>query len=971
MTNVLVVGYYNHCNLGDEQYKWSIRHIITHLPTYKPKTVEFVDCDKLADYPVPENCVVLLGGGDVLNNYFLDKINQKFMNMQNRPNIIAFSVGIPYNSIFLQSENLKKLDIFDHIYLRTRQDIPLFSQFFDENRVSYLPDASCFLPDSFNMKNPSSYFTSLTRPSPSPCPSPTLSTNDMYKKLYSGLYSLHKTKKIINVNLCRHIFHPQYQENYELIVRELARFLEELTKKGYYLVLLPFNTKPTTEGNTDDTNCENDILIHNDVLRHIKNHSNIINIDYELSLGEILSLYPLFYMSLPMRFHGTLFSINAAVPMIPIYTTKKIKNILLDIGWTHEYVFDKNEKDLPISFNPKKMMMTFLDCVRHHTRGKILLKTQFENFKRYYMSEKRMLETRIYSPVKVTTPLMLDIIPPPPPPPNLPDDLYDTYFKSPLAPTKTDIIKFSENPIYIRKIGENEEELIDFIYNRLQEFSKEHNVQDFRDMADPMLKNVIVCVTSYYLTGQIDSQYNHGLLEKMFSSTYNYRSEWKWVLQHYKNSDKRAPVLPENPEGPFNIGYIDQNDQSGVHRSGWKHVFENLIPFNNSNAPILLDLYVDRTFHWKREIYKQIGIIPYRKPWIGFVHHTFDQTFSEYNNSVLFDCSEFLESLPMCSGIIVLSNYLKKQFEDEFASRKIDPRPIFVLSHPTEIRVPKFNMELFLKNQDKKLLHIGGWLRNIFSFYQLDLFPRFMVKNSEMIDPPRRRCLLDLRDILKRDRQPTEHRIRKVALKGKYMENYYPPEDFEEKIKKVLSSSGDFTERSSVSSLKDLGFATSLHGSAKPPSLQIDDQREPKFCSQTNLQNNWLKHMVKYLIGIDKRMDVMSAVDNKTYDDLLTNNIVFLNLVDGSAINTLIECTVRNTPVFVNKHPAVVGILGKNYPLYYDNIDDINKMLEDPVCIKLAHEYMRKIPNSIFDINNFIQTLTTISSSIDFSVGKI
>ena len=286
MTNVLVVGYYNHCNLGDEQYKWSIHHIITHLPTYKPKTIEFVDCDKLADYNVLENTMILLGGGDVLNNYFLDKINQKFFNIPNRPKIIAFSVGIPYNSIFLQSENLKKLDIFDHIYLRTRQDIPLFSQFFDENRVSYLPDASCFLPDAFNMKNPSSYFTSLTKPSPSPSPS----NNDMYKKLYSGLYSLHKTKKIINVNLCRHIFHPDYQQGYDSIVRELARFLEELTKKGYYLVLLPFNTKPTAEDKTDDTNCENDILIHNDVLRHMKNHSNIINIDYALSLGEILSL---------------------------------------------------------------------------------------------------------------------------------------------------------------------------------------------------------------------------------------------------------------------------------------------------------------------------------------------------------------------------------------------------------------------------------------------------------------------------------------------------------------------------------------------------------------------------------------------------------------------------------------------------------------------------------------------------------
>ena len=135
MTNVLVVGYYNHCNLGDEQYKHSIHHIITHLPTYKPKTVEFVDCDKLADLVIPENCVVLLGGGDVLNNYFLDKINQKFIDMENRPKIIAFSVGIPYNSIFLQPENLKKLDIFDHIYLRTQQDIPLFSQFYIEKKT--------------------------------------------------------------------------------------------------------------------------------------------------------------------------------------------------------------------------------------------------------------------------------------------------------------------------------------------------------------------------------------------------------------------------------------------------------------------------------------------------------------------------------------------------------------------------------------------------------------------------------------------------------------------------------------------------------------------------------------------------------------------------------------------------------------------------------------------------------------------
>ena len=923
MTNVLVVGYYNHCNLGDEQYKWSIQYIITHLPTYKPKTVEFVDCDKLADYDVLENTVILLGGGDVLNNYFLDKINQKFFNIPNRPKIIAFSVGIPYNSIFLQPENLKKLNIFDHIYLRTRQDIPLFSQFFDENRLSYLPDASCFLPDSFNMKAPSSYFTSLTKPKPSP----TLSNNDMYKKLYSGLYSLHKTKKIINVNLCRHIFHPDYKQGYELIVRELARFLEELTKKGYYLVLLPFNTKPTTEGNTDDTNCENDILIHNDVLRNIKNHSHIINIDYTLSLGEILSLYPLFYMSLPMRFHGTLFSINAAVPMIPIYTTKKIKNILLDIGWTHEYVFEKNEKDLPISFNSKKMMMTFLDCVRHHTRSKILLKNQYENFKCYYETEKRMLETRIFSPVKIT----MDIIPPPPPSKTEPDqDLYDTYFASPLSPVKNDIIRFSENPIFIEKT----EELIDFIYNKLQTFSNENNISDFRELKDSTLKNIAVCVVSYFLTGQIDSQYNHGLLEKMFSTNYDYTSEWKWVLQHHKTNKNSKQVLPDNPNGPFNIGYIDQNDQSGAHRSGWAYVFNKLFHLNNSNAPILLDLYIDRTFHWKRDIYKYIGIIPYRQSWMGFIHHTFNESFSEYNNYELLKCPEFLESLPYCRGIIVLSDYLKGQFEEEFRVRNINV-PVFTMVHPTETIVPPFTMQHFYDNPDKKLIQVGGWLRNIFSFYQLELNPRMFLKKNEMIDLPKKHCILNLREMLRMDRQLIEHRIRKVALKGKFMENYYPPAGFGEQILRALSK-------------------------------ENDNDDGPKFCSSASItiQNNWLNHMVEYLNSIVNKMDVLNAVDNKTYDELLTNNVVFLNLVDGSAINTLIECTVRNTPIFINKHPAVVELLGKDYPLYYENPSDINKLLNYPICIKQAHDYLRKIPNSIFDIRNFIQTLETIAKNI-------
>lgn len=891
--NVLIVGYYNHCNLGDEQYKYSIKHILNHLPNTKPKSIEFIDCDKLDEYVVIDDTVILFGGGDVLNTYFLDKMNEKFKDISPKPKIIAFSVGIPYNSIFLEPANLAKLDIFDHIYLRTKQDIPIFSQFFDEEKLSYLPDASCYLPDAFPN-------TSLSICIPS--------KNDIYKKLYNALFSLHKTKKIININLCRHIHHKEepYKQNYISIVRELARFFEELTNLGYYLVFLPFNTKQTPQHLSDEYNSENDILIANDVLKHMKNHNKILNVDYELSLPEILSLYPFFYMSIPMRFHGTLFSLHASVPMIPIYTTKKIRNILLDIDWKHEYVFEKNSKDLPICFDSKKMMCIFLDCVREHTTGKTLLKTQYQNFKNYY-------ET-------------------------MNEPLRQTLFNKDNISNKKKIVENQQSTQPICSLNNGEIGSIKNTFNKLQQFAKEHGFDDFRELTDPTLKNIAVCVVSYFLTGLIDSPYNAGIMCKMFSPTYQYGKEWEWVLNHYKTKGDTKEFLPENPNGPFYIGYIDQNDQSGAHRSGWKYVYDNLLPLNNSQAPTLLDLYLDRTFHWKCDIYKEIGIIPYRKPWMGFIHHTFDKTFSEYNSHNLLDCPEFIDSLPTCRGIIVLSQYLKQQFEDEFKKRGIDQCPIYVLTHPMETEVPAFNMETFLSNPDKKIIHIGGWLRNIFSFYQLHLNTKIILHTSltasTIIEPNKMITNLcsffQFRKKTKKDVGIFETTIRKVALKGKYMDNYYPCDQFTEKLQKAL---------------------TCIHGKSNADS---------KFCSQGGIQNNWVKHMVEYLDTINKKMDILSVVDNKTYDDLLTENLVFINLVDGSAVNTLIECVVRNTPVFVNRHPAVIEIVGEDYPLLYEDANEINILLKNPECIQNAYNHMKKIDKTPYYI---AMTHNTLSSS--------
>ena len=110
--------------------------------------------------------------------------------------------------------------------------------------------------------------------------------------------------------------------------------------------------------------------------------------------------------------------------------------------------------------------------------------------------------------------------------------------------------------------------------------------------------------------------------------------------------------------------------------------------------------------------------------------------------------------------------------------------------------------------------------------------------------------------------------------------------------------------------------------------LQNCSTDHPKNCSTDNLQNcstdhkitnNWYKHYYDYTKEMCDSVNIINKLSNQEYDNLLTENIVFINLIDASAVNTLIECMVRNTPIIINRHPVVVELLGENYPLYYDN----------------------------------------------------
>ena len=79
---------------------------------------------------------------------------------------------------------------------------------------------------------------------------------------------------------------------------------------------------------------------------------------------------------------------------------------------------------------------------------------------------------------------------------------------------------------------------------------------------------------------------------------------------------------------------------------------------------------------------------------------------------------------------------------------------------------------------------------------------------------------------------------------------------------------------------------------------------------------------------------------NEDYDDLLSKNVVFLDLYDTSANNAIIECIARATPILVNPLPAVVEYLGTEYPFYFTNLEEASKKLKNVGLIKAAHEYL-------------------------------
>lgn len=403
----------------------------------------------------------------------------------------------------------------------------------------------------------------------------------------------------------------------------------------------------------------------------------------------------------------------------------------------------------------------------------------------------------------------------------------------------------------------------------------------------------------------------------------------------------------------INLTYIDQVSYlEGFHRSGWPYVLDSLLKLNNPNG-VYCDTYVDRTFHWSN-----LDIIPYTKPWIGFVHHTFDTNFSDYNNVNLLKNEKFIESLDTCKGLFVFGKTHQTKWTQELGSRGFQNVKVFSLVHPTEFIKNYFTMDKFNANKKKKLIQIGAWLRDNYGIYALN--------NGKQP--------LKLKD-------STE--IAKTALIGPYMSAYFKPKHFfnifrrpewkkrdlvpvmtDFTLNKNQAKHGKSTDKSSSSIIsvngelpKDLVITHNSSNNDNQTGDVNDGMCREIICRDSDYGlNKYVLGSINLLKSFDKSVNLLPTLTDSGYDTLLTENIVFLKMVDASAVNTLIECIVRNTPVIVNPLPAITEILGEDYPLYFNETSEIPEFTLE--TINSAYLYLVNMDKSMLRIQQFMSDFT-------------
>lgn len=124
------------------------------------------------------------------------------------------------------------------------------------------------------------------------------------------------------------------------------------------------------------------------------------------------------------------------------------------------------------------------------------------------------------------------------------------------------------------------------------------------------------------------------------------------------------------------------------------------------------------------------------------------------------------------------------------------------------------------------------------------------------------------------------------------------------------------------------------------------------LCQNKNIKNilikndfikDWNNHILKYN-KFDK-INIVNELSNEEYLKIFESSCIFIDFEDCVANNLILECLKFNTPFIIKHNKSIEEYVGPNYPLYFNNIDDLNLFIDETYFLKQiesAHHYLKK-----------------------------
>lgn len=813
MPRLLATGFYDRGNLGDTCYPLVLRRVFG-------SDIECVCTDDLRGIPEGTEAVIV-GGGDVVNPFFMDKVAQLLQGFAGPAYLL--SIGIPF-----AGGDLGYLAMFDHVFVRTAADYKLASTVLPSSDLTCYRDMAWSLPRT--VERPVRSAQRL------PC---------------------------VAVALAQ----PYFANNaHGAVLKDaVVELVTALAKTSSEVLLLAFNTRLPAVN-------ECDILLNREICARA-GMDNVRSVEDVTDPEAMLQLYDRVDLLIAMRLHSIIFAAMKHLPFVCMYTTRKVGNLLEDLGaaeWGVQLPLDARCKPTTIDAGRVlDMAERRLACeAAFQWQEPAAPPTDWQHVREVVASKKRRTAT---SAAPVMTPfslgsakcrkLLLSYT-------GMAAGTYDTWLDGKL-PTNQVIDEGSVSLLEVCRL---------------------------------------IC---YALSGSTCSPCLWGLHENIRRPDFHLGNALRYI--HNDHMKKQLSTRPPGSNCPARRHYVQVTRQdllefADTHRAGWPFVVSGLMSFDaasHGRAPeVLVDTYVDRTFHWGRAALELEGAIPYRRPWVGFVHHTFTLDHGPYNCAALFSTPSFLASLPACRCLVALSSYLASGLRSALDKAGFPGVAVEVLLHPTE-PVPelmRFSMDKLLHNPAPKLVQIGSWLRSSYALYKMPVLPGGDI------------------------------RLQRCILKAKESANYLKPRAVEDALQKMLDES---------EGLKDISL--------------------PKT------YNFYVRELIEHIREEEQSVQLLDRLSNDEYDALLSSNVTFLRLIDCSACNTIIETIMRDGIVVCNRHPAAAEYLNlpdAEYPGFYDTLAEAAAISSSVERLRSCHEHIKRLDKGRLALPAFVDGFAALLDKV-------